>query len=81
VGRFRGNAAAGLPAGGQLVAEQVHQQAVVEAAVAAGVPPSVLAAGVSPGAVTAVDDLSVVMIASVAHLDDQELPGGAGNWS
>ena len=40
-----------------------------------GVPPPMLAAGVPPCAVTAVDDLSVVMIASVAHLGDQGLPG------
>ena len=39
------------------------------------VPPPVLATGVPPCAVTAMDDLSVVMIASVAHLEDQGLPG------
>jgi broad specificity phosphatase PhoE len=33
-----------------------------------GVPPPVLAAGVPPCAVTALDNLNVVMIASVAHL-------------
>ena len=32
------------------------------------VPPGVLATGIPPCAVTAVDDLNVVMIASVAHL-------------
>jgi phosphohistidine phosphatase SixA len=35
-----------------------------------GVPPLVLAAGIPPCAVTAVEDLSVIMIASVAHLYD-----------
>jgi len=33
-----------------------------------GVPPPVMAAGIPPCAVTALDDLSVVMIASVTHL-------------
>ena len=36
-----------------------------------GMPAPVLAAGIPPCAVTAVDDRSVVMIASVAHLGDQ----------
>ena len=40
-----------------------------------GMPAPVLAAGIPPCAVTAVDDRSVVMIASVAHLGDQGLPG------
>jgi len=34
----------------------------------AAVPPDVLATGIPPCAITAVDDLKVVMIASVAHL-------------
>ena len=33
-----------------------------------GLPPHLLDAGIPPGAVTAIDDLNVVMIASTAHL-------------